>query len=348
MVRAIVLVGGEGTRLRPLSRRTPKALVPVLNRPLLEHLLLHLRSHGVRAATLALASRISAAIRDTFGDGSTLGMALTYAYEPQPLGSGGAIASIAHDWDEPFLVCNGDIITDLDLTAMISAHYARHAALTISLHEVDDPSPYGVVALADDDRITRFVEKPPRADAPSRWINAGTWLFEPALTRDLDATTFSRVEDGLFPALAAAAEPGRGIYGFRWGGYWMDVGTPEHYRQVNLDLASQTGTNTVVCDVHTALDPRATVRGPAVIGTHCTVAGDATIERSVLWDGVAVAAGAVVRDSVLASGVTVDAGARVDGAIIAHDVTIGARARIARGAHIEPGTHIAADEQVNA
>lgn len=358
MVRAIVLVGGEGTRLRPLSRRTPKALVPVLNRPLLEHLLLHLRTHGIDVVTLALASHLSTAIRDALGDGRTLGVTLTYAYEEQPLGSGGAIASIARHWVEPFLVCNGDIITDLDVTAMISAHHQTRAALTISLHEVDDPSPYGVVALATDDRITRFVEKPAPADAPSHWINAGTWLFEPSLVRELDATRFSRVEDGLFPALATQPEQAGGIYGFRWGGYWMDVGTPEHYRQVNLDLvrgacgAREAHAPAIAAGVMrgdgTTIDAGAVVHGPAVIGAHCTIERAATIERSVLWNGVTVGAGAVVRDAVLASGVVVGEHAVVDHAVVADDVRIGAGAHIGPGARIEPGTTIARGEQVNA
>ena len=231
-MRAIILVGGEGTRLRPLTLRTPKQVVPVLNRPLLDHMLLHLKEHGVSAMTLAMTRR-SEAVREAFGDGSHLGVELDYAYEETPLGSGGAIASIAAGWDEPFLVCNGDIITDLDVTAFVQAHRDRGAQLSISLHEVEDPSAFGVVVLAADGRITRFVEKPKREEAPSRLINAGFWLFEPSLLAQMDATQFNRVEDGLFPSLAST---GGGIFGYHRQGYWKDVGNPDAYRDVNLEL----------------------------------------------------------------------------------------------------------------
>ena len=231
-MRAIVLVGGEGTRLRPLTLRTLKQLVPVLHRPLLEHLLMQLRAHGITAITLAM-TRHSEAVERVFGDGAALGLHLDYAYEETPLGSGGAIASAAAGWREPFLVCNGDLLTDLDVTAFCAAHRARRAELSIALHEVDDPSPFGVVVLGAGARITRFVEKPPRESAPSRMINAGAWLFEPTLLAEMDGTRFNRVEDALFPTLAAA---GRAMFGFVHAGYWLDVGTPHKYRQAEEDL----------------------------------------------------------------------------------------------------------------
>lgn len=357
-MRAIVLVGGEGTRLRPLTLRTPKQVVPVLNRPLLDHLLLHLKDHGVTTVTLAMTRR-SEAVRAAFEDGARLGVSLDYAYEETPLGSGGAIASIAAGWEEPFLVCNGDIITDLDVTAFVEAHRARAAELSIALHEVEDPSAFGVVAVAEDGRITRFVEKPRLEDAPSRWINAGFWLFEPALLREMDATTFNRVEDALFPALASA---GRAIYGVRHRGYWVDVGNPDAYRRANLDLLHGACAGRLPADwpasgvasegahVHPAarvtapallgegalLDAGAMIEGPAVVGARCDLQEGAKVSSSVLWDDVTVGTAARVLDSVVASGAVIGAGATVEGAVVGHGATVPAGARVPRGTRIDP------------
>lgn len=323
-MRAIVLVGGEGTRLRPLTWHTPKALVPVLNRPLLEHLLLHLKRHGVTHVTLAMTRR-SPQIRDAFGDGSRLGLPVDYAYEDTPLGSGGAIASIAAGWTETFFVCNGDVVTDLDLSAMLKHHRSTGAVLSISLHEVEDPSPFGVVAISGDGLISRFVEKPKREEAPSRLINAGTWLFEPELVPMMDATVFNRVEDSLFPDLCAAGRP---VQGFHRPAYWADVGSAAALLRVNLDLAAMAteGGGTLVAE-DASVEPSATV-DRSVVGTGSTIAGDAVVRRSLLWDGVTIEAGAVVEDSILATGVHVGADARLERAIVAH------------GARIAPGTHL--------
>jgi NDP-sugar pyrophosphorylase family protein len=202
LMKAIVLVGGEGTRLRPLTLRTPKQLVPVLGRPLLLHLLEHLHDHGVDQITLAMTRTTgSAAVYAHFEGSAPSGIELSFVFEDTPLGSGGAIANAAAGWaddGEPFLVCNGDLVTDLDLTTLVAFHRERHAAVTIALHPVADPSPFGVVALEDDGRITRFVEKPAIDAAPSNLVNAGFWVFDPAIVSRLDATQFNRVEDVLF------------------------------------------------------------------------------------------------------------------------------------------------------
>ena len=232
-MRAIVLIGGKGTRLRPLTWRTPKQLVPVLNRPLLAYLLDGLRSHGFDRVSFAMTERDEDIEAAFTGDASPPGLAIECVLEGEPLGSGGAIANASSGWDEPFLVCNGDIVSDIDLGAFAGEHRRRDAELSITLSEAEDPSRFGVVVLGDGDRVTRFVEKPPREEAPSRLINAGLWLFEPGVGHMLDADRFNRVEDELFPNLAAA---GRGIFGHRHAGYWADIGNPEAYLQTNLDL----------------------------------------------------------------------------------------------------------------
>ena len=337
-MRAIVLAGGEGTRMRPLTRRTPKPLVPLLNRPLLETLLTHLRDHGFGEVTLALTRRAEA-IRQAFGDGAPLGLSLAYAYEETPLGSGGAIAAIAGAWDETFLVCNGDIVTDLDLTAMLAAHRARGAELSISLTEVDDPSLFGVVEQDAEGRIRRFVEKPPRELAPSRLVNSGSWLFEPGLLAEMDATRFNRVEDALVPTLCAQ---GRAVSGHRHAGYWADVGTPAALLRVNLDLARAAAPDGVVRGVDARIDAGARIDGPAVIGARARIAAGATVAGSVLWDDVTIEAGAAVSGSTIASGVVIGAGARITDCVIAHETTIEPGARLS-GASVEPAAAVAAE-----
>jgi mannose-1-phosphate guanylyltransferase len=358
-VRAIVLVGGEGTRLRPLTLRTLKQLVPVLNRPLLEHLLGHLASHGISTITLAM-TRHSEAVEGVFGDGGALGLQLDYVYEETPLGSGGAIAAVASGWQEPFLVCNGDLLTDLDVTAFIASHRTRRAELSITLHEVEDPSPFGVVVLGADERVTRFVEKPPRESAPSRMINAGAWLFEPSLLAEMDGTRFNRVEDGLFPMLAASGRP---MFGFTHRGYWLDVGNPQTYLQANLDLVSGAfparlpagwpadglGTAEAHLEVgacvvapallgaETSVAEGALLEGPLVTGGGCTIYPGARVSRSVLWDSVIIEEGAQVTDSVLATGARVAAGAHVTGAVLGQGATVGVGERVPPDTRIGPG-----------
>lgn len=361
-MRAIVLVGGEGTRLRPLTRRTPKQLVPILNRPLLDHLLRYLHRHGVRHVTLAMTRR-SEPVRAAFGDGSALGLELDYAYEETPLGSGGAIAHVARSWcdeghpaDAPFLVLNGDILTDLDLGTMLAAHRGRRAELSIGLVHVDDPSSFGVAVLRGMDAgaapmgpafIERFVEKPPRGSAPSHWINAGVWIFNRALLGEMEPERFHRVEDELFPALASG---GRALLGVPHRGYWMDVGTPRAYLRANLDLV---GTDAAVGDAAggagvemegpvlagagTLLDAGARVTGPVVVGEDCRIESGARVVSSVLWDRVTVGAGASVEGSVLAAGAFVGAGATLRDAVVAHGARVAPCTTVPRGEMIEPG-----------
>ena len=358
-MRAIVLIGGKGTRLRPLSWRAPKQLVPILNRPLLSYLLDALRSHGFERVTFAMTERDEAIEAAFTGDAAPPGLEVECVLEGEPLGSGGAIANASGGWDEPFLVCNGDIVSDIDLGAFAATHRQRGAELSLALSEVEDPSRFGVVVLGEGDRITRFVEKPPREEAPSRLINAGLWLFEPAVGRMLAADRFNRVEDGLFPDLASN---GRGIFGHRHDGYWADVGNPEAYLQTNLDLLA--GAAPALLPAAWPEDGRAIgagdlaedarVEGPALLGagTHvgagasleggvvagagCAIGSGATVAASVLWDGVGIGEGAQVRDSVLAEGARVGAGAVLEGVVLAHGAAVAAGERPPPGTLLDP------------
>ncbi len=317
-MRAVVLAGGEGTRLRPLTLDVPKPLVPILGRPFIEHQLTHLRSHGVTNVTLALTrNRYSDTLRQALGE-DVCGVRLSYAYEDTPLGSGGAIAGATLGWDEPFLVCNGDIVTDVDLRALMRAHEAARAELTMYLHPVANPSAFGVVALNRENQIIQFVEKPAPGEEPSNLVNAGIWLFEPALLREMAADRFNRVEDELFPMLAST---GRRVLGFRSASYWRDIGTPRAYLEANMDALDgrvrsiapdrlSDGGGLAAHDVN--IDPSARVER-SVLGERTIVGARARVESSVLWESVNIGPGAVVRESVLAENVVITAGAVVEG-----------------------------------
>lgn len=358
-MRAIVLIGGKGTRLRPLSWRAPKQLVPILNRPLLAYLLDALRSHGFDRVSFAMTERDEAIEAAFSGDAAPPGLQIECVLEGEPLGSGGAIANASAGWDEPFLVCNGDIVSDIDLGAFAGEHHGRSAELSIALSEAEDPSRFGVVVLGEGDRVTRFVEKPPREEAPSNLINAGLWLFEAEVGRMLDADRFNRVEDELFPGLAAA---GRGIFGHRHEGYWADVGNPEAYLQTNLDLLAGAAPTLLPADwpedgralgaAELAADARiegpallgagtrvgagARLEGGVVAGARCIIGRGAVLAGSVLWDGVSVGEGAQVRDSVLAEGARVGAGAVLEGVVLAHGAAVEAGERPPPGTLLDP------------
>lgn len=314
-MHAVILAGGEGTRLRPLTLNVPKQLVPILNRPFIEHQLLYLSKFGVDRVTLALTRNAhSERLRQALGD-EALGVRLTYAYEEQPLGSGGAIAGAAAGWDEPFLVCNGDIVTDVDLGGMYAAHRAAGAELTLFLHGVEDPSAYGVVALNERHEVTRFVEKPKPGEAPSNQINAGIWLFQPSLLREIPADRPNRVEDELFPQLASA---GRRVLGYEARAYWRDIGTPRTYLEANLDALRGLVGGFPAAEGGVLRGPGAHIEAGAVVtdavlGAGVHVSTGAQVESSVLWDRVRIGASAVVRNSVLAADVEIAPGSIIEG-----------------------------------
>ena len=363
-MEAIILVGGEGTRLRPLTFGTPKAMVPILNRPFLEHMLVYARGHGIDSVRLALGHQPDA-IRAYFGDGSRCGVSLSAVVEAQPLGSAGAIKQFEPLLREPFFAFNGDILTNIDLGAMLAQHRRSDAAVSIALIEVDDPSGFGVVRLGEDDRIEAFVEKPPREEAPSRWANAGIWLFQPEVLGAIPAGRRSMVETELFPQLIAA---GQRVQGFRAQGFWVDIGTPQRYLGAQLRLLREPelrvlplrawpGTpalnandddapppridriaelsGPIVLGAGAAVEAGARIIGPAVLGRGATLAAGALLENAVLWDGARLEAGSELRNSVLADAASVGAGARLDDAVLGHAANVAAGLTV-QGARVNP------------
>ncbi|HWO93798.1 MAG TPA: NDP-sugar synthase [Dehalococcoidia bacterium] len=346
-MKAIVLVGGEGTRLRPLTYSRPKALVPVLGRPFLLHFIEYLRGHGFDDVILAVAHGADA-IRAALGDGRDAGVRLTYVDEPVPLGSAGAIANCAPNLgEETFLVANGDIVTDIDLSAMLRQHRERPALVTVALISVEDPSGFGVAEIDEDERIRRFVEKPPPEEAPSSWANAGLWMFEPQAVSFIPPGR-SMVETDLFPSLADAGLLG----GYRSGGYWIDLGTPRRYLQLHADLLARSA---LCSDAEALIEPGASIKQPvsiargavvrqgariegaAVVGIGSEVASGALVTASVLWERVIVERGAVVRNSIVAEETVIGAGAVVEDATIGPGAAIEAGARTPHGLRLDPG-----------
>ena len=312
-MQAILLVGGFGTRLRPLTLTTPKQMLPVLDRPMIEHAVSGLARHGVSRVVLALGYHDDA-FRAAYPDGLCAGVELVGVVEPEPLDTAGAIrfAYEASGMDASggtFLVANGDVITDLDVDEMLRVHRSAGAEATIHLIEVDDPSRYGVVVTDPDGRVSAFVEKP-EPPAPSKWINAGTYLMEPSVIGRIGHGRRVSVEREVFPAMVADGT----LRALRRNTYWVDAGTPQTYLRVQLDL----------------LDGR---RGPAVAGVSADASVDpeAVIERSVVMAGAVVGAGSVVRGSAVHSGAVIEAGATVLDSVVGSGATVGRGARVTDG-----------------
>jgi mannose-1-phosphate guanylyltransferase len=316
-LRAVVLVGGLGTRLRPLTHHRPKQMLPIVHRPMIEHVVGHLVDHGVDDVVLSLGYQPDG-FRDAYPRGRCAGATLHYAIEPQPLDTAGAIGFAASDAgiDERFLVVNGDVLTDLDVTAFVAFHEARGAEASISLHRVDDPSRYGVVLTDTRGRVSAFVEKPPRGEAASDLINAGTYVLEPSVLDRIPQGRRVSVERETFPAMASDGS----LYARADGCYWIDTGTPCEYIQAQLDLVDG-------------------VRGTPVEGIHpdARVAADAAVKRSVVGAGAVVSDGARVENAVLLPGVRVCPAAVIDGSVVGEGAVVAEAAQVLRGSVVGDG-----------
>ncbi|NIM04281.1 MAG: NTP transferase domain-containing protein [Armatimonadetes bacterium] len=322
-MKVLILAGGFGTRLYPLTWARPKSIVPLANTPFLERMLTWLRRHGLMDVILAV-NHLPEMIRDCFGDGSSFGVNLEFLLEDIPLGSGGAIRNAQHLLgEETFLVLNGDILTDLNLEKMIQFHRTRKAQMTISLARVEDPSGYGVVDMEADGRLRRFVEKPAPEEAPSNYINAGAWLFEPETLDKMPVkgTPFS-VEREFWPK---CLEEGMPMFGYPEDCYWMDIGTVNRYLEAHRDLlAGRIQVSIKEPEISPRIwqgkgaqvHPGATLIAPVIIGAGATVGPDAEISDTVIGPGSIIEAGAVVCKSVLWEKVQVGQGARITNSVI--------------------------------
>jgi mannose-1-phosphate guanylyltransferase len=341
-MRAVILAGGEGTRLRPLTLSTPKPVVPVVDRPLLRHQLDMLASAGLREVVFSVAYRPER-VEAVFGDGSALGLRIRYAVEDSPLGTGGAVRNALPLLDERTIVLNGDVLTDLDLGAVVARHAAETASATIVLAPVPDPASYGLVETDAAGRVQRFLEKPRPEQITTNNINAGVYVLETRVIGLMPAGVNHSIERSFFPALL---DRGDRVLGPVHRGYWIDVGTPESYLQVHRDIldrrfpVSLDGEPRADGVVHPGarVSVEALLDGHFYVGPGCEVEAGARLgPGTVLVAGVRVHAGARVRDSVLWSGVEVGEGCEVQGSLLGPGIRLG-RASVVCGVVLGEGS----------
>jgi len=318
-MQAIVLVGGEGTRLRPLTEEVPKPALTLVDRPFLAYMIEWLAGHGVNEVVLACGF-LPDVLREALGDGERAGARIRYVAEPEPRGTAGAIRFAADrlgdDLDDRFLALNGDSLTDLDLTALLRAHEERGARATLGLHPVEDSSAFGLVRSGEKGEVLEFLEKTGER-APGE-VNAGMYVLERSVLDLVPPGEKVSIERDVFPRIA-----GDGLHGLRLDGYWMDIGTPERYLQASWDIlegrvrtrVKPTAPGLLVAP-QAQVDEGATIGPRVVLGPGCRVAAGAEVRESVLLDGCTVGEGAGVSGSILSPQVEVAPGATLEGAVV--------------------------------
>lgn len=342
-MQALVLAGGEGTRLRPLTLTTPKPVMPLVARPFLTFMLDWLARHGVDDVLLSCGYRSDDVAR-VLGD-IHRGMRLRYVVEDEPLGTAGPLRLAADRGllEDRVIVLNGDVLTDLDLTAQLAQHKASGAVGTLALTAVDDPSRYGVVPTNERREVEAFIEKQP-GPPPTNRINAGAYVLERPVIDRIPAGRAVSIEREIFPELV-----GHGLYGFLFDDYWIDIGTPESYLEatydllagrVESDLPPRDETNSLIYDG--CITSGARIGPLAVLGRHCSVGDGSTVERAVLHDSVIVGHDCEVVEAILGEGVRVASGVRIEpGAVVGTGAGIGEGAVVRQGARVAPGEQVA-------
>ena len=348
--QAIILVGGDGTRLRPVTSRVPKPVAPVVERPFVAYILDDLARHGVERAIFST-GYLAAAIEAQIGDGAGYGLRVDYAVETEPLGTAGAVANCADQLDDgSFYVFNGDVLSDVDLTALAALHAGKGGMGTIFLTPVDDPRRYGLVELREDGSVASFLEKPGEWEGTAL-INAGVYVLEHEVLEMIPRGRLFSIERGVFPRLAQAGS----LYGYVDSGYWRDIGTPESYLQAHFDILERT-VDTAVADmlgeqyVYVApsadIDTRARVVPPSYVGENARVDAGARVgPLAVLGAGAVVAEGATILESVIQAGVVIGAHAQVERSIVVRGSSIGAGTQL-HSAVIGEGCNVGAGNRL--
>ena len=287
-MQALILAGGEGTRLRPLTMTVPKPVVPLANRPFITYMFDWLDHHGFDDIVMSCGF-LAEGVREVLGTGRLNGVTVQYVDEPEPLGTAGAVKLAEPVLGERFAVLNGDVLTDLDISKLRTFHEQHGATATLGLYPVEDPSSYGVVVTAEDGRVEEFLEKPAPGTAPTNHVNAGMYMLEHEVLEHIDGGRKVSFEREVFPSLVGA-----GLHALPLEGYWMDIGTPQRYLQATRDILRGT--------VVTQVSPSSAVDGatpPVLVGAGCEIAPDAQVGPDVtLGDEVRVGAGAVCCDIV--------------------------------------------------
>jgi mannose-1-phosphate guanylyltransferase len=356
-VQALILAGGEGTRLRPLTTTVPKPVVPLVDRPFIAFMLEWLRGHGVDDVIMSCGF-LASGVRNVLGDGTAYGMRIRYVEEPRPLGTGGALKFAEPLLDDRFLMLNGDVLTDIDLSAQIAQHERLGATATLALVRVEDPANYGLVRLAGDDQVTEFLEKPPADAIDVDTISAGAYVLEREVLDLLAPDQPASIERDVFPRLVGA-----GLYGRVATGYWLDIGTPERYLQGTFDILEGVVSTRVkerLGDqfLHIADDVsnEGRVIPAAIVEPGCRIAADARIggrvvlernvsvgaasvlERSVVLQGAEIGEHCVLRGCIVGPGARIGDRTHVEGlAVLGEGVTVGADNVLTNGARVFPG-----------
>lgn len=371
-MRAVLMAGGSGTRLRPLTCDLPKPMVPILNRPIAEHIINLLRRHNIDEI-IATLHYLPDAMREYFQDGSQWGVQMTYAVEEeQPLGTAGCVKNIEALLDETFLVISGDCITDINLTDAIAFHRSRGAKATLILAHVPDPLEFGVVITDESGRISRFLEKPSTSEVFSDAVNTGAYILEPEVLEYLPPNTESDFSKDLFPILLEKGEP---IYGYIAQGYWCDVGHLDAYREaqyaglhgkvkLQFPYPEQSpglwiGENTYIDDTakietpvmigkNCRIGPRAHLEAGTVLGDNITVGADADLKRPIVWNGALIGDDVHLRACVVCRGTRIDRRSHVlEGAVLGSLSNVGEEAKVSPGVRVWPSKTIESGAIVN-
>ncbi|HXM73598.1 MAG TPA: sugar phosphate nucleotidyltransferase [Candidatus Dormibacteraeota bacterium] len=363
-MKAVVMAGGEGSRLRPLTSRTPKPLVPVAGRPIMEHILLHLRRHQMRDV-VATVQYLGASIRNYFGDGSEQGVALSYSVEDSPLGTAGSVMLARQRLNETFVVISGDSLTDIDLAAAARFHRERRAIATIVLKPVPNPLEYGVVVVDEGGAVQRFIEKPSWGEVISDLANTGIYILEPAVFDYFRSGEVTDWSGDVFPKLLKEGEP---VFGWVATDYWEDVGSHAAYVKANFDClegkvkvqipADRVGDSIWIHpDAEVAQGARidgpalicagakvragAWVNGPAVVGAYTTIDSGVKISNSITWDHSYIGLNSRLRGAVVCRSVTIKNGCLLEeGSVIGSDVVIGAGSTVNPNVRIWPNKEV--------
>ena len=360
-MQALILAGGEGTRLRPLTSTVPKPVVPLVGRPFIAFMLDWLRTHDVDDVVMSC-GHMAEGVRRVLGDGSAYGIRLRFVEEPRPLGTGGAVKFAEELLDERFLMLNGDVLTDLDLTAQLEQHERTGARATLALVGVEDPSAYGLVRTAPDAAVTEFVEKPSADEIDTNSISAGAYVLEREVLGMLRAGEPASIERDVFPRLV-----GNGLYARVHDAYWLDIGTPERYLEATFDIlegrlgtpvARRVGAGAVCVEdgvanagriVPSALVERgcriadgARVGGRAVLERGVTIGEHSVVEGAVVMEDTEIGSNCVLRGCIVGGGVRIGDGTHIDGlAMVGAGATVGARNQLSNGIRVFPGAALA-------
>jgi mannose-1-phosphate guanylyltransferase/phosphomannomutase len=339
-MKAVVMAGGEGTRLRPLTSNQPKPMVPIVGKPCMEHILELLRAHGFEDVVITVAF-LPQAIRSYFGDGEPLGLRIEYSVEENPLGTAGSVRLASDRLDDTFLVISGDALCDIDLHKIVDFHREKGAACTIGLKSVENPLEFGIVVTDEDGRVERFLEKPSWGQVFSDTINTGIYVLEPEVLKHVPVDRPFDFSKELFPLLL---EMGRPIYGYVCDGYWQDIGNLDQFRQANFDALDEKVRLSIPGlkirgDVWIGdgveIDDVEGVEGPAFIGNYCTIAPDAAVgPYTVLGPGTTLRERARVSRSVIDSSTYIGRSAVVEGAVLGRNCDVKAHARVHEGVAI--------------